>query len=68
MRRPKQYTDQEVENGFAGTCPICNRIVGVRIPRAKFASGDGTVRVCWVHKDGEGNRCAGSGRPAKEWS
>lgn len=57
---------REIDNGFKGTCKKCGRVLKVRVPRARFFPGDGTVRVMFAHKQGK-ERCPGSGRPAREW-
>lgn len=55
-----------IANGEKGTCPYCGKVVRVRVPRAKFEPGDGTVRRCFVHGP-RNNRCEGSRENAKEW-
>ncbi len=56
-----------IGDGRAGTCPMCGRVIRVRVPRAKFLPGDGTVRLLFSHKGPGGKRCEGSGEPALEW-
>lgn len=55
-----------ISNGLRGTCKVCEAVVKVRVPRARFLPGDGSVRLCFVHGP-RNNRCPGSREPAKEW-
>lgn len=70
MKLPKKtYSTEElaIANGFRGTCKVCGKVFKVRVPRAKFHPGDGTVRLMFVHNNDAGQTCEGSGAPAKEW-